>query len=444
LKQSHSDKENMNELMVSRELVCKNNRYLLDNAATLFSLVSSRRIPCLFRLSSTLKEPVKVNILQQAFENILPRFPYYSVNLRPGFSWYHWREIRGKPKVILDERNPCQKMPIRRRGFLPFRVRAYQNRIAVEFHHSLTDGTGALTFLRALVGEYFNLLGLNVEDWTDVFRPDQKPDPEEFEDAFKRYYEKTVPEPEKIMRAFHLPYKLEKKGIYHITTGIVPVRDLLKITKSHSVSLTEFISAVYIDVLQEILFSLPEKQKKRLLKPIRLMIPVNLRRIYPSKTMRNFSLYVTPGIDPRLGKFTFDEIVKEVYHYMRIEVNDKYINQQIARNVRGELHPLMQATPLFIKKMFGKLIYNHLGEFLYSGVLTNLGKVSMPDPLENYIEDFQFLPAPSPVLKTGCAIVSFKDNLYINFGRVVKESEVERLFFTRLRKLGLRVKIETN
>ncbi|MHA1302456.1 MAG: hypothetical protein ACTSQE_09675 [Candidatus Heimdallarchaeaceae archaeon] len=436
------NRDNMKEIA---EMYHKEKKYRLDNAATLFSLVSSKHITCIFRLSATFKQPIKLDLLQKAFENILPRFPYYCVNQRPGFSWYYWREVIGTPKVILDQRNPCQKMPLRKRGILPFRVRAYQNRIAVEFHHAITDGTGALTFLKALVGEYLRLsFNITVEDWGDVFRPEQTPHPEEFEDAFKVYYQKTIPEPLKITRAFHLPYKLEKAGVYHITAGIIPVREIIALSKKYNVSLTEFLSAVYIDTLQDILYSFPEKQQKRLKKPIRLMIPVNLRRIYPSKTMRNFSLYVTPGIDPRLGKFTFEEIVKEVYHYMRTEVNDKYINQQIKRNVRGELHPLMKATPLFIKKMFGKLIYYSLGEYLYSGVLTNLGKVSMPDPLNDYIQNFQFLPAPSPVTKSNCAIVSFKDKLYINFGRTIRESEVEKRFFRKLVKMGVPVKIETN
>ncbi len=419
-------------------------RYKLDNAATVFSFVSSKRIPCLYRLSASLNKPINIKILQRAFEDILPRFPYFSVNLRPSFSWYYWKKVEGKPSVILDEKYPCQEMPIRKKGILPFRVRAFQNRIAVEFHHSLTDGTGAITFLRALVSQYLHLQGVEVKDWQDVFRPDQQPDPEEFEDAFKRYYKKVVPEPRRIPYAFHLPYKLEKKGIYHIITGSMPVKDVLKISKGYNVTLTEFLTSVYLASLQDILFDFPEKIRKKMMKPIRLMIPVNLRRIYPSKTMRNFSLYVTPGINPKLGRYSFDEILKEVYHYMRVEVNDKYINQQIKRNVRGEIHPAMQVIPLFIKRMFGKLLYYNLGEYLYSGVLTNLGRVSLPEPLNDHINKFEFYPAPSPVTKTDCAVVSYKDTLYITFGRVIREAEVERLFFSKIRKMGVHVKIDSN
>ena len=418
--------------------------YRLDNAATLFTLVNSDRIPCMFRVSSALKNPINVAKLQTALENIIERFPYYKVNMRPGLFWYYWETNNRIPKVEKDVKFINQKLEVTKKGVFPFRVRAYQNRVAVEFHHSLSDGTGAMTLLRSLLGEYFVQQGKEIQDWQDIFRPNQKPNLEEYEDAFKKNYLKTAPNPQKIPNAFEVPEPLDEKGTYHITTGITPIKEILLKSKELNVTLTEYLIAIYLDSLQKVLMSYPENLRKKLTKPIRLQVPVNLRRIFPSKTMRNFSLFVTPGIDPRLGEFTFDEILKQVYHYMRVEVSDKYIHQQIARNVRGELHPLVRLTPLPIKKLFGKAVYNTMGEKLYSGVITNLGKIIMPEEMIEEIEDIQFFPAPSPSNKTGCAVGSFKEKLYINFGRTIKEPVVERFFFRNLVKEGLPVKIETN
>ncbi|MBD3191103.1 MAG: hypothetical protein GF308_10685 [Candidatus Heimdallarchaeota archaeon] len=419
--------------------------YRLDNAATIYSLITSTRIPCLFRISATLNSPINVKKLQKALDDIMPRFPYYQVNLRPGLFWYYWEKNPGRPKIIADAKYPCRKMPVRTKGIFPFRVRAYQNRIAVEFHHSLTDGTGALTFLKSLIGEYLTLKGIQVNDWQDIFRPNGNPDLEEYEDGYKKYYQETVPEPQKKRNAFQLPFKLGKKGIYHITTGIVPVKEILKQSREREISLTELLVAIYIDALQEIFFSMPIRMQKRRGNPIRVAVPVNLRRIFPSKTMRNFSLYVSPEIDPRLGEHSFDEIVKQVYHYMRVGVNDKFIHQQIARNVRGELHPFLKITPLFIKRLVAKrLIYFRNGENLLSGKLSNLGKVTMPEPLNEEIQRFEFVPGKTPKIKTGCSIISYKDSLYITFGRMIKENILERKFFRKLVKLGVPVKIETN
>lgn len=91
--------------------------------------------------------------------------------------------------------------------------------MAVEFH-SLTDETSALAFLKSLIGEYLALKGIQVTDWQDLFRPNEKPDLQEYEDANKKYYQETIPEPQKKSNVFQLPFKLEEKGIYHISTGI--------------------------------------------------------------------------------------------------------------------------------------------------------------------------------------------------------------------------------
>ncbi|MHA1435740.1 MAG: hypothetical protein ACTSO7_18020, partial [Candidatus Heimdallarchaeota archaeon] len=406
--------------------------------------VHSTRIPCMYRISSTLNKPINKAVMQQALLNIMPRFPYYNVNMRRGLFWFYWETNQEKPKVIDENRYPVQKLPVTVRGEFPFAVLVFKNRVAIEMHHSLTDGTGTMTFLRALLGEYFTLSGLKVRDWQDIFRPSQKPDPAEYEDAFKVNYQKTAPDPKKIPRAFHLPFKLAPKGVYKIISGTMKVKDVIAQAKKWNVTLTEYLIAVYLESLQKLLFSFPKKLLMRNLKPIRLMVPVNLRRMYQSKTMRNFSLYVTPGIDPRLGTHSFEEIIKQVYHYMRVEISDKYINQQIARNVRGEILPIVKVVPLFVKRIFGKSIYNGKGEFLYSGVLTNLGNVQMPEPLNEEIADFQFIPAPSPVTKSGCAIASWKDTLYVNWGRNILDTQVEKLFFRKLVKDGIKVKIETN
>lgn len=429
---------------LTQEETNKIRSYRMDNAAVLFSFVCNKRITCLFRLCATLKEPINVSVLQRALDRIIERFPYYRVNQRPGLFWFYWETNLGKPKIIADSKYPSQMMPMRKRGIFPFRVRAFQNRIALEIYHSLTDGTGGLTFLKAIVAEYLTLKGVKTDNWEGIFRYGEKPHDEEYEDAFKKYYQPLYPKQKLLDVAFQIPHKLEKKGIYHITAGISPVKEILSKSKELNVTLTEYLTTIYIDALQEIFYELPEKTQKKLSKPIRLMVPVNLRRFFPSQTMRNFSLFVTPGIDPRLGHFTFDDILQTVYHYMRVEVNDRYISQQISRNVRGEIHPLMRVTPLFIKTTGGRFVYSRMGEKLYSGTLTNLGRVVMPEAFSDKIESFQFLPAPSPSNKSSCAIVSFKNNLYINFGRVIKDPIVERKFFRKLKKQGVSVKIETN
>ena len=96
-------------------------------------------------------------------------------------------------------------------------------------------------------------------------------------------------------------------------------------------------------------------------KPIRISIPINLRRFFGSGTMRNFVLAVEPGIDPRLGEFTFEEIITKVHYYMRTQLDHRFIRRQIVRNVQGENNPFIKIVPRGIKDLVLRRMYSVFG-----------------------------------------------------------------------------------
>lgn len=416
--------------------------FRLDNVAKIFPSNISSRLTTLFRISATMTTPIKISFFQKAFENIMKRFPYYKVQLKTGFFWYYFESNHAVPQVMAESKYPCLDISIKKEGIFPVRVKAFKNRIAVEFSHILTDGTGAVSFLKALIAEYLQLSGTAITDWGDIIKADDVPLEKEWEDSFKKHYNKNIPVPDKISEAFHIPFKFIDKGKYYITTGIMSVNKVKEIAKSNNVTMGEFLMALYLDSIQDLYFKYRLKRKNR--NPIRLSIPVNLRRIYQSDTMRNFFLIVGLTIDPRLGRFSFDEILQKVYHYMRVDINKKYINQQIKRNVRGEVHPVIRSIPLFIKNIGLTFIYNFAGDNQYTSNFSNLGAVTMPECLSNYIEGFDFYPPPNPKYKISCTAISYKDRLSVSFGKLIEESDIERFFFTKLIKIGIPVKIETN
>ncbi len=416
--------------------------YRLDNAAIIYPSIQSERITTMFRFSATLHEEVDPVVLQTALTKVIQRFPYYKVRLNKGLFWFYLESNTKKPRVEKDVQYPCGRLsPIHNRNFL-FRVQYYHQRIAVEFCHALTDGTGGVTFLKSLLFQYFTELGKNLSNSAGILTIDEKPDPDEFEDAYNRFYKPSLPLPEKGEPAYHLPGKLVKKGVYYVITGIVQLNGILSEVKKRSVSLTVFLTAVYIDSLQEI-------QNKHIKSPLRkrpisVSVPVNMRNIYPSKTMRNFSLYVVSSIDPRLGEYTFDEILKIAQNSMIADINEKSISRQLSRNVSGQRNFLIRILPLFIKRLFLPLIYRRLGENLFSGTISNLGMVTMPWEMEKYVDRVDFIPGPGPVNKTGCSVTGFKNRLYISFGRLAREPELERTFFKKLVKMGIHITIESN
>ncbi|MCP4163242.1 MAG: hypothetical protein GY760_24540 [Deltaproteobacteria bacterium] len=419
------------------------NWFRLDNAGKVYPALISARRTSLFRISVSLHERVNCTKLQYALNNTMPRFPYFNVQIKTGLFWFFFETNEHSPKVEQDSLYPCMGMNVKKERMFLFRVRAFNKKISVEFSHILTDGTGALIFLKTLLSEYFRLHGIELNHSNDqmIFNLREKPVPQELEDSFKMVYNSKLPTKRRQSPAFHLPHQLDRIGKYHIITAIISTDEILQLCRKFSVSLTEFLIAIMLDAIQEYC---ENNTNKRRFKQVVINVPVNLRPIFNTKTMRNFFLSLEPSIDPRLGHYTFEEILKKVHHYMRYEVDDKKLNQQITRNVNGEMNAIIRVLPLSIKNLMLPVIYNFFGENNYSSSLSNLGKVEMPEEYSEKIERFEFIPPPSTGVKTKAAVVSFQNNMYISFGRLIKEPIIEKLFFRKIRKLGIRVKIESN
>lgn len=419
------------------------NWFGLDTAGTLFPATLSKNQTSLFRLSCTFRKEVKRNILQRALINILPRFPYFHVELKPGLFWYYFDPSHIPPQVVDDSRFPCMHFQIKKRGQLPFRVRLFKNRIAVEFSHAITDGFGALTFLKSLAAEYLTLCGVRTKDWGDIIRKETSPDPEEEEDAFLRHSPEKIPWPPVTSSAHHLGGRRARKGEYFITTGIIPISSLKEKTKETGFTINEYLISQLLFCIQE-LASQGKRSPFPPSKPIRIMVPVNLRALFPSKTMKNFILYVMPDIDPALGHYTAEEIQKKTHYHMRSEVNRKLLSQHIFRSVNGSRHYLFRIMPLFLKNFLLTLISRFYGERTYTTSLSNLGMVQMPPKFAKEILRFDFYPPPNDITSINASVISNKDNLHISFGSLLKERTLEHAFFSTLVKAGVKVRIESN
>jgi NRPS condensation-like uncharacterized protein len=180
------------------------------------------------------------------------------------------------------------------------------------------------------------------------------------------------------------------------------------------------------------------------LKPIKLLIPINLRQLFPSKTLRNFAMYTIPEADPRLGEFTLEELCKLIHHKMGTEFTAKHMSSVIATNVHDEQNPLVRLIPLPLKNAVMKMIFDSVGERKACLALSNLGKIAIPEEMSAYIQRFDFILGVQAAAPHNCGMLSYGDTLYINFIRDIKEAELERHFYAVLQQLGIPVMVESN
>lgn len=411
----------------------------LDNAAKIFPGQNSKTWSNSFRVCYELKEKIEPDILQQALLDIMPRFSCYDVEIRHGFFWYYLEKNKNKPKVLPDIKNPCYRVKFGENGRFLFKVYYHGNRIAADVYHVLTDGHGGTLFLSTLTAQYLRLKGAKIPTGGFVLPLNEKNDARELEDSFVKNATSKA------------KYKRADKFVYHargtkmpshtvnITSGIIPFDELHKLSKSKNVTVTEFLAAVMLDVLCKKQLREEKKQKE-----VSIQIPIDLRRIYDSDTLRNFTICLRVKVDPNKGEYTFDELLEQVKYQLRLQKNEKEINMMITANMGIERNILVRAIPLFIKNLGVGISFAITAEQTTSSLITNLGFVDIPAEMREYVDKFIFMPAPGKVNASRCGVATVNNNLCITFANVYKESDVERDFFTSFVKMGLHVKIESN
>ena len=414
----------------------------LDNAAKIYPAARRKNWSNVFRQSVTLVDDVDVAVLKSALEITVKRFPSIAARLRKGVFWYYLQQVESAPEIREEYSYPLTYMSKGEMRRCAFRVIVYRDRIAVEFFHSLTDGTGALIFLKSLVAEYLEQrYNVKIPFENGILDRRELPSEEELEDCFPKYAG-NVRASRKDTNAWHMYGEVQRDGFLHLTCFRIPVKEALDLAHRHKVTLTVFMSAVIMKALLNL-----QREKKpdlRRQKRIKLLIPVNLRQLFPCGTLRNFAMYTIPEIDPRLGDYTLDEICKVVHHKMGTEFTAKHMSCVIETNVNDEKNPLVRLIPLPIKNAVMKAIFDSVGEKKSCLTLSNIGQIKVPEAMEKYIKRFDFILGVQAAAPYNCGMLSFGDTVYMNFIRNTKEAELERHFFTVLQELGLSATVESN
>lgn len=415
--------------------------YKLDLSAIVYPTLERRDFSSVYRLSVVLKEEIKPEVLQKAVDITLKRFPTYKAAIRKGLFWrYLEPNDRPGPFVQPDIKNPCMPMNFKTSNRYLLRIYYYNCRISLEAHHSLGDGTGGMCVLQTITAVYLRLLGNEISNGYFVKDVNEEPTPGEVEDAYMKYANAKVSPPRPAEKTYRVRGTREPFYTLNIIDGIMSVKEVMAVASKYHATITEYLNAV-------LLAALLEKQEKDWhirLKPVRIAMPVNLRRFFPSETLRNFITMIYPSVDPRLGEWSFEEIIKHVHNYMRFYINEKFLRGDITTNANTQRNPFIRVVPLFVKDFVVRQFYTRVQDRNSSAGLTNMGAMKVPEDMKQFIERFDIYMGQPFSTRTNCAIISFEDILTINFASSIVEADVERYFFRRLVKDGIHVKIESN
>lgn len=400
----------------------------LDNAAKLYSAASNKKDTRVFRFYCELKEQVQSELLQEALDQTLETFPTFLMVLRKGLFWHYLEPCNLRPVVKEEYKEPCSRLYIRDKKTLLFEVTYYQKRINFEVFHVLTDGTGATEFLKELVKNYLYLAHKEEGLEQVSLQPEDMTVQDQEDDSFLKYYSKDQKRPKKRkLHAFQIRRKKKDGNRLHVHESIVSVQAILKRSRELGVSMTIFLTAIYMMAIHE---EMSKMQKKR---SVILMVPVNLRKFFPSTSMLNFFNWIEPGYDFATQDENFEAVLNHTKAFFEAELTKEKMSAHISELLALELHPILRLAPLELKNLCIQAGAK-FSEKNVTAIFSNMSAVKMPESYVPYIERFGvYTNTP----KMELCLCSFQDKLSFAFTSRYDTENIERNFYRLLKEQGI-------
>ena len=179
-------------------------------------------------------------------------------------------------------------------------------------------------------------------------------------------------------------------------------------------------------------------------KPIKICIPVNLKKYFSSKTMTNFFSYITLVAQIEKDKLnTFEKMISFVKKEFKNRLNEEEIIKTMSTNVKIGNNLIVRTIPIFLKKILVRLSYLEIRKYT-TITFSNIGRVGIIGEYKKYIDYFLMLIAPEPVEKIKCSSCTFENNMVFTFTSILGNNKIEKAFYNFLKERGIQVKIESN
>lgn len=415
------------------------NKLALDNAGKIYPAAMTKKWNAVFAVSAYLDSFVDGKKLQQAVADLAPRFPSMYVRLKKGFLWDSLVPATDFNVVEKASQSPCRMMKIKNSEKPLFRVVYDKSEIRAEFFHAVTDGTGAFEYLKALVFRYLQLSGKAPSHAAGVRDVEENPMAKEMQDDFLRIYEKGNRCSRADSNAYQL--KLEKKENYLSRTEICMPLDSLKAVakEKYGCTVTQYAAAVYAMAL----LSVYKNDSSAAKKPVKLSVPVNLRRYWNSDTLRNFSSYVTINVTPE-KEYTFENVLELIRRGMAEKISKENMFKNVCQNVADEKMLIARLAPNAVKKIFMKSAFHMYGERKYTSTVTSVGYVRLPDEFSKRVRYMTATLGETSLNRINCAVVGYKNTLCVNITSVSDDNRVQSYFADFVRSQGIPVGLSTD
>lgn len=406
----------------------------LDNYAKLFPLASTKKYSSVFRISITLKEKIDPKILEKAVKISLKKFKLFKVRMRQGIFWYYF-ESNPKSVVIEEEHDyPCKYIDLPANNDYLFKITYFDCKINLDIFHCLTDGNSALHFLKEITYNYIEIVHFNSKN---ISEEGERKVNYDSVDSYAQNFNKKLKGEGKGKKAYVLTGRNLVPGVVAATHEYINATQLKEQAKAKGATITQYLTATLIySIYQE---QLKGNKKNR---PIKISVPVNLKKYFPSKTISNFFSYIDVNVYADKEK-SFDNILKAVIEQFKLKLQEEELLKTIATNVKLGTNPFLRIVPLFIKKKVVQIAYKERRKY-NTTTLSSIGRIGFIAEYKPFIDKVYFLIAPETVEKIKCTACCVDNTIIFSVASVLESRNVENTFMKFLQSNGIDVEIEGN
>jgi len=405
--------------------------YPLDNAAKIYPFSMKHDYMSVFRLSAYLKENVVPEILQIALTFTIKRFPSFATTVKKGFFWHYLDSTKRRYIVEPETGIPCQPIRIGRSGAQTFRVLYYRNRISIEYFHILTDGSGGMCFLKTLIAEYFRLLGTESSCDNDVLPVNGLVSLGEIANEFLNIRSEGESSGFVDKAAVQIGGKLSHIRPCRVIHFKMDASALKDVAGRKGATVTAYILSL--------MFVAGRRSSDNIDGDFSIQVPVNMRKFYPSKTLRNFSMYC--GIRLPLAEISeADALIPEIMRQLTEKASYQAMKRMV--NATNWMINAIRFIPLFLKAPVVKLVYGFLGDRIFSSTFSNLGVVSLPQEIAGLIDSMDFVLGAAINNRVSCSMVTFGNTATLSVSKNTADPSYEEALYDLLCRDGLTPVVE--
>jgi len=405
--------------------------FSVDSASILFLSLIKPYHTNSFRFSMTLTDPIDPEALQEAVNRIHKRFPSVIAAFRQDF--FHYTQIASaNPPKVQPDPGLLRPMTAEELKTCALRVLYRDCTVSLEAFHALTDGNGTLTTFTTLISEYLNIVkGVSVPVGPTRLDVTAEPKESETEDS---YLHLRDAKPRHLPSRFSYLPAMPADSDWEVRSNALTldIQPLLDAAHRYDVTLNTFLTGVLAASIME----LQEKERAgKRLKPVRIMIPIDLRRMIGSRTLRNCSLYCLPTMEGYQHDLPLEELCKIFDAQLKAQLSKENQSAMASYNVRTQNAWYFRFMPWKVKSLLMRIGYRFFGESNSSLTLTNLGLVRLPEELYEHVTDIRCWLTPRVSSPYGCTVLSFNNKLTLNMSRFCPTDELGDIFFRKIKEL---------